>query len=152
MIHGTARNIAPAFALGAALAVADPGIAEEPVIVLHDDIVWSPMGASGMEMTVLTGDPATAAPYSFMIRAPQGTKIPPHSHDDIWRHSTVVSGTLLWAFGDTWDEAAMVELTPGSFWTEPAGANHYGWARDGDVLAVGTAMGPTGTTPAQPVQ
>lgn len=122
--------------------------ADEPLIVLHDDIAWRAMGNSGMEMAVLTGDPAQSGPYSFMIKAPQGTRIPQHAHPDVWRHSTIISGTLLWAFGDTFDEAAMVALTPGSFWTEPSGTNHYGWARDGDVLAVGTAMGPSGMIPA----
>jgi quercetin dioxygenase-like cupin family protein len=124
-------------------------LAEEPEIVIHEEISWRAMGNSGMKMAVLTGNPATAAPYSFMVKVPQGTRIPPHSHPDVWRHSTIISGTLLWAFGDTFDEAAMVALTPGSFWTEPSGANHYGWARDGDVLAVGTAMGPSGMMPAK---
>ncbi len=44
--------------------------------------------------------------------------------------------------------AATVALTPGSFWTDPQGANHYGWPRDGDVIAVGAAKGPTGMAPA----
>ena len=136
--------------LSAAIApCASIAIADEPVIVLHDDIAWRAMGNSGMEMAVLTGDPATAAPYSFMIKVPQGTRIPPHSHPDVWRHSTIISGKLLWAFGDTFDDAAMVALTPGSFWTEPSGANHYRWARDSDVLGVGTAMGPSGMTPVE---
>jgi quercetin dioxygenase-like cupin family protein len=121
--------------------------AEEPVIVLHDDIEWRAAGNSGMEIAILSGDPTQAGPYSFIVRVPQGTRLPPHSHPDPWRYSTIVSGTLLWAFGDTVDEAAMVELTPGSFWSEPPGANHYGWARDSDVVAFGVGMGPTGMTP-----
>ncbi|WP_420862564.1 cupin domain-containing protein [Algirhabdus cladophorae] len=138
------------FSLSAAIGLcASIALAEEPKIVIHEEISWRAMGNSGMEMAVLTGDPRTAAPYSFMVKMPQGTRIPPHSHPDVWRHSTIISGTLLWAFGDTFDEAAMVALTPGSFWTEPSGANHYGWARDGDVLAVGTAMGPSGMMPAK---
>lgn len=134
--------LSAALILAASMASAD-----EPLILVHEDIDWRAMGGSGMEMAILSGDPAAAAPYSFMVRVPQGTRIPPHSHPDTWRHSTIISGTMLWAFGDTFDEAAMVALTPGSFWTEPPGANHYGWARDGDVLAVGTAMGPSGMSP-----
>jgi hypothetical protein len=134
--------------LAAALIVgATAAMAEEPVILLPEDMTWRAMGASGMEMAILAGDPTVAAPYSFMVRVPQGTRLPPHSHPDVWRHSTILSGTLLWAFGDTFDEAAMVALTPGSFWTEPPGANHYGWARDSDVVAIGTAMGPSGMRP-----
>ena len=148
MLKYPIKTIFSAILISAAAGFAGPAVAEEPVITLYEDIAWTPMGASGMEMAVLIGDPTQEGPYTFMIRAPQGTQIPPHSHSDAWRHSTIVSGTLLWAFGDTWDEAAMVELTPGSFWSEPAGANHFGWARDSDVLAVGTAMGPTTTTPA----
>lgn len=135
-------------ALPAALVlVASVVSADEPVIVLPEDVAWRAVGNSGMEMAVLAGDPAQAAPYSFMVKVPKGTRLPPHAHPDAWRHSTIISGTLLWAFGDTFDEASMITLTPGSFWTEPSGANHYGWARDGDVLAVGTAMGPSGMIP-----
>lgn len=121
--------------------------AEEPTILLHDDIEWRAAGGSGMEVAILAGDPTASGPYSFMVRVPQGVRLPPHSHPDLWRHSVIVSGTMLWAFGDTFDEEAMVALTPGSFWTEPPGANHYGWARDGDVIAFGTGMGPTGMVP-----
>ncbi len=131
----------------AMIVVASMACADDPVIVLHEDIAWRAMGSSGMQMAILAGDPTQSGPYSFVVKVPQGTRLPPHSHPDAWRHSTIISGTLLWAFGDTFDEASMVALSPGSFWTEPPGANHYGWARDGDVLAVATAMGPSGMVP-----
>lgn len=138
---------AGAFSAGIVL-FASVAIADEPVIVLHDDVAWRAMGNSGAEMAILAGDPMQAGPNSFMVRVPQGTRLPPHAHPDVWRHSTIISGTLMWALGDTFAEASMVALTPGSFWTEPSGANHYGWAWSGDVLAVGTAMGPSGMVPA----
>mgnify|MGYP006295175139 FL=1 len=140
-------NLTRAGLAAAVIGMAAMAAAEDPIIVLPGDIAWRAAGASGMEIAILTGDPSVAGPYTFMVRVPQGTVIPPHSHPDVWRHSTILSGTLMWAFGDTFDEAAMTALPPGSFWTEPANANHYGWARDGDVVAVGTAMGPSGMVP-----
>jgi hypothetical protein len=50
------------------------------------------------------------------------------------------------------DEAALKFMKPGTVWTEPAGANHFLWAKDGEVIAKLTAMGPTGMKPAAPAK
>ncbi len=133
----------------ACLTVAATGYAGgEPVILLPDEIDWLAVGNAGMEVAVVHGNPNAAGPYSMLIKVPAGMRIPPHSHPEMLRTSIVVAGTFHFAFGDTWDEAALVPFTPGTVWTEPAGANHFGWARDGEVIAMVTAEGPTGRTPA----
>jgi quercetin dioxygenase-like cupin family protein len=128
-----------------------PATAEQPVIVMPDKITWKPMGTAGMAVSVVTGDPTKAAPYTMLIKIPAGMKIPPHSHPDLWRTSVVISGTIHFGFGNKWDDAALKPFTPGTIWTEPPGANHFVWAKDGEVIAMLTAMGPTGSIPvAQP--
>jgi hypothetical protein len=50
------------------------------------------------------------------------------------------------AYGDTRNEAELKALPPGSFYTEPAGMNHFAETRDEAMVAECTAVGPTGTT------
>jgi quercetin dioxygenase-like cupin family protein len=88
----------------------------------------------------------------MIIKVPAGTKIPPHSHPDRWRNSVILSGTLYFAFGDKWDDAKLQAFTPGSFWTEPPGSDHFAWAKDSEVIAMVTAMGPSGRTPVKPAE
>lgn len=124
-----------------------PAHAQEPIFVTPDDVQWRAMGPPGMEVAVLTGDPMAEGVYTMLIKVPAGMRLPPHTHADAWRHSVVVSGTLLFGIGETFDEAAMRELPQGSFWTEHADVAHFAWARDGEVIGLLTAMGPSGTTP-----
>lgn len=137
-----------AFSSAAAPASAQaPTPADQPIIVMPDKVVWKPVGTAGMATAVVQGDPTAAAPYTMLIKIPAGMKIPPHSHPDRWRISVVVSGTLYFGFGNTWDDAALKAFTPGTIWTEPLGANHFVWAKNGEAIAMLTAMGPTGSVP-----
>lgn len=129
-----------------------PAAAEQPVIASADKVIWKPMGPAGMAVSVVAGDPTQAAPYTMLIKIPAGMKIPPHSHPDRWRMSVIISGTLHFGFGDKWDDAALKVFTPGTIWSEPPGANHFVWAKDGEVIAMLTAIGPTGSTPVTPAK
>mgnify|MGYP003547828375 CR=1 FL=1 len=129
-----------------------PDVASKPIIAALDELNWRPVGNTGMMSALVHGDPGAAAPFTMVMKIPAGTKLPPHSHPDLWRTSIVVSGTLYFGFGDTWDEAALKPMKPGTVWTEPAGANHFLWAKDGEVIAKLTAMGPTGSKPAAPAK
>ncbi len=132
-------------ALSAAVVLFASGAsADAPVIVLHEDLAWRAIGNSGMEMAVLTGDPTQAGPYSVMLKVPKGALLHLDALSSAWRHSTIISGTLAWITGNSFEEGSMTALPPGSFWTVPSDANQRGWAWDGDVLAVVTAMGPSG--------
>lgn len=105
-----------------------------------------------MRVAVVRGDPNVAAPYAMLIKVPAGMKLPPHSHPDRSRTRVVISGALYLGFGDTWDEAGLKPFAPGTIWSEPPGANHIVWAKDGEVIAMLTAMGPSGFTPAAPAK
>lgn len=146
---GAAGLVALSFA---AMAFSSPARAEEPVILQPDGIEWRAVGAAGMQVAVVHGDPGAAGPYSMLIKVPAGLKIPPHSHPDAFRTSVVVSGVFHFAFGDIWDEAALEPFGPGTVWSEPPGVNHFAWAKDGEVVALLTAIGPTGSTPVAPAQ
>lgn len=145
--------VATAMAIATLVAPAlaqSPAPAEQPVIVSSDKVTWKPTGLAEMAVSVVNGDPTQAAPYTMLIKIPSGMKIPPHSHPDRWRMSVIVSGTLHFGFGDKWDDAALKAFTPGTIWSEPPGANHFVWAKDGEVIAMLTAIGPTGSIPVAP--
>jgi quercetin dioxygenase-like cupin family protein len=69
----------------------------------------------------------------------------PHFHPDS-RMVTVISGTLWIGYGTTFDQSRMKQLSPGGFFTEPAGQPHFAWAKDGDVVVQATGFGPSKTT------
>lgn len=157
MLNATTRTWLAVAALAAVSIVTEAPAqsvkpAEQPVMLSPDKVVWRPMGAAGMAVAVVHGNPSAAAPYTMLIKIPAGMKIPPHSHLDLWRTSVVISGTLHFGFGDTWDDAALKPLVPGTVWTEPPGANHFVWAKSGEVITMLTAMGPTGSVPASPAK
>ena len=52
-------------------------------------------------------------------RAPANLKIEPHYHSEAWRITAVLSGTLYYANGDTFDENKLKALGPGSLIVEP---------------------------------
>ena len=46
----------------------------------------------------------------------------------------VLSGTLYFGSGEVWDESKLKAYPAGTFYTEPAGAPHFVWAKDGEVI------------------
>ena len=101
-------------------------------------------GLSGVQTTVLSGDPTKPGPYAFEIRVPPNTKIAAHVHRDN-RNAIVVSGEWHFGYGDKANDAATMTLTPGSFYTEPAGVNHFAFTGDKPAVVYITGDGPTDT-------
>ena len=93
---------------------------------------------------VLTGNPNQAGTYTIQLSVPANTRIEAHDHPDD-RVVTVISGTWHFGYGASFDEKALKELPPGSFYTEPPNAPHF--ARTGSTPAVIqiTGFGPSGT-------
>ena len=137
--------------LGAALALT-AGAGEDHVAILPDTLNWKPIGDQGAEMAIVYGDPKAEGVYVMRLRVPQGVKIMPHTHADAWRVSTVLSGTLYFGVGPTFEEADLVAYPAGTVFTEHPDLQHYAYAKDGPVEAQLTAMGPTGTTPVKPAE
>ena len=46
-------------------------------------------------------------------------------------------------WGEKFDESKLIALTPGSFYTEPAGVAHFVATPDGEAIVQITGMGPT---------
>lgn len=119
-------------------------------ITLPEERQWRTINDAGVQVAVVAGKPNGEGPYSVFMKVPAGVKIPPHTHNDKFRHSLIISGTFYFAFGETWDDAKLKPLGPGSFWTEAPTEAHYGEVREGEVIALVTAFGPTSTNPVKP--
>lgn len=102
-------------------------------------------GLSGVQTTILSGNPAAPGPYAFEIRVPAHTRIAAHRHRDD-RTALVVSGEWHFGYGERASEGATRTLGPGSFYTEPADEPHFAFTGDLPAVVYITGQGPTDTT------
>ena len=103
----------------------------------------------GLASAVLVGDPSKAGIYAVHTKLPANFRIEPHSHSEAWRIATVLSGTLYYGYGDTFDETKLRALGPGGLLVEPKGLPHFAMTKGQEVMLHIVAEGPAGTTPAQ---
>ncbi|CAN5907885.1 hypothetical protein BH11PSE1_BH11PSE1_00590 [soil metagenome] len=101
-------------------------------------------GVSGIQTTVLSGDPTKPGPYTIEIRVPANTRIAAHHHRDD-RTGVVVSGTWRFGYGDKADEVLTKALGPGGFYTEPADQPHFAMTGAEPAVVYITGAGPTDT-------
>jgi quercetin dioxygenase-like cupin family protein len=102
---------------------------------------------AGYESAVLVGDPTKPGVYAVRTKLPANIRIDPHSHPEQWRIATVLSGTLYYAQGDTFDESKLKALGPGSLLVEPKDVPHFAMTRGEDVMLHIVGEGPAGTHP-----
>ena len=101
-------------------------------------------GVSAIQTVVLKGDPSKAGLYTLLLRvAAPNVRIQAHSHSDD-RVATVIKGTWYFAYGDTFDEARLAALPPGSVYAEPPSVNHFAMTK-GEVIIQITGTGPSTT-------
>ena len=120
-------------------------IADTSIVKLPADIEYK--GLAGVpQRAVLFGDPTKAELYVERLKIQAGMKSQPHWHPDYPRTVVVLSGTFYFGKGEQWDESKLVAYPVGTFYSEPAKAPHFWWAKDGEVILQITAIGPTATT------
>ena len=96
----------------------------QEISITPDQLKWTQSVASPSETTLLMGDPRQAGPFVVRARLKPGMKVMPHSHP-IDVQVTVLSGTMLYGHGATFDQAKMKEYPTGSFFVERANVPHY---------------------------
>ena len=112
--------------------------APEHKIAAPAELKWddAPPGLPpGAKMAVLDGDPTKKGSFTVRLQAPDGYKVPPHTHPTTER-ITVISGTFYLGMGDKFDEAAGREMAVGSFAVLPASMKHFGWNRGETILQI----------------
>lgn len=141
------RTIATVFiALTLAIAGAQAQSAGFVVKFPNDKIDFKAPQAGLPQSAILYGDPKKPGLYVSRVKFPAGFKVMPHTHADEVRTVTIMSGTMYFGRGEQWDESKLEVYPAGTFFTEPANTPHFAWAKDGEVVAQFTAIGPTGTT------
>jgi quercetin dioxygenase-like cupin family protein len=101
----------------------------------------------GYETALLVGDPAKPGIYAVHTKLPANIKIVPHTHSEKWRIATVLSGTLYYAQGNTFDERKMRALGPGSLLVEPKDVPHFAMTKGEEVMLHIVGEGPAATNP-----
>lgn len=101
-------------------------------------------GVAGIRTTILYGDPTKAGPYTIEIRVPPNTRIAAHGHRDS-RTAVVVAGAWYFGYGGKADEALVKALPPGSFYSEPAGVDHFAMTKSEGASVYIFGVGPTST-------
>ncbi len=100
-----------------------------------------------LQTATLFGDPAKPGIFVQRVKFPAGIKVMPHFHPDEPRTVAVLSGTLYFGLGDTWDEGRLQAFPAGTFFTEASRVSHFAWAKDGEVIVQLTSVGPTSSIP-----
>lgn len=118
------------------------------VAITPNQVKWEKSPFSAAELAFLVGHPGKPGPFTLRVRYPAGAKSMPHSHDvDV--AVTVLSGTLLYAEGEKFDESKMKAYPAGSFFIERAKVPHYFLVKS-DVVFQASANGPQGFTYVDP--
>ena len=116
---------------------------DEPIMIADEEVEWQPGPDSleeGADYAVLEGDPSQRELFTMRLRLPDGFRIMPHTHPNVER-VTVLSGTLHFGHGDTFDEEAARRLPAGSYLAMPPEMEHFAYAEGETVLQL-TSIGP----------
>lgn len=106
-------------------------------------------GVSGIRTTVLYGDPTKVGPYTIALKVPPNTRIAAHGHRDD-RTAIVVGGVWRFGYGRRADENLVKVLPPGSFYSEPAGVEHFAMTGPEGAVVYISGYGPTSTDYVEP--
>jgi len=101
-----------------------------------DKIKWvagPPSLPKGASIAVLEGDPTKEGPFVFRVKAPDGYRIPAHTHPKTER-VTVIAGTFNIGMGDTFDAKATKAMPQGTYGHWPAGMQHFVWVKGETIL------------------
>lgn len=129
-------------ALIAASAMADELSGEFKLFPMAD-IEWRdgpPSLPPGVKMSVLEGDPSKDGPFVFRVKAPDGYRIPPHTHPKTER-ITVISGTFNIGMRAEFDAAKTKPMPAGTYGYWDAGMKHFVWIK-GETVVQFHGMGP----------
>ncbi len=108
---------------------------DDHLMVTPDQLEWGPVGsmAEGAEMAVIEGDLSQEEPFTFRLRLPDGYRIDPHVHP-AYERLTVLSGTLHFAHGESFDADQLQRLPAGSVAIMPPGHAMFGEAEGETVF------------------
>jgi len=114
----------------------EKGGAKSAAMFTPGDVKWGPGPKSlppGAEAAVLEGDPTKKGLFVMRLKLPAGYKVAAHTHPRQER-ITVISGKFQLGHGGKFDEAKLQDLEQGSFFSMPAGMQHFARAAEETVV------------------
>src|SRR2546428_14170910 len=99
-----------------------------------------PVFEKGASFTVVSGNPGEAGVFVVRLKMPAGYKIAPHWHPTD-EHVTVLSGTFSLGMGEKFDQAALKDLSAGSYASMPAEMRHFATTKGATTIQV-DGLGP----------
>ena len=118
-------------------------LAEAGMTLTPDQFQWEPNPrVPGLSVAGIISKGTEAGPYVSRVKFPKAHVVQSHSQPDD-RSYTVLVCTWYIGWGKKFDDLKLVALTPGSFYTEPAGVAHFVATPDGDAIVQVTGQGPT---------
>lgn len=115
------------------------------VMLGPDEIKWGAAPSSlprGAMLAVVEGKPSEPGPFTMRLKFPAGYRVAPHFHPAI-EHLTVLSGTIHFGMGDSFEAGKLTPMRAGSFIVMPAGTSHFVEAKEETVVQV-HGVGPWG--------
>ncbi len=131
-----------AMLLGSTLS-ADDHDAKEFRLFPIEAIEWKegpPSLPPGVSIAVLEGDPSKEGPFVFRVKAPDGYRIPVHTHPKTER-ITVISGTFNIGMGEKFDTANTKPMPAGTYGYWETGMKHFVWIK-GETVVQFHGIGP----------
>lgn len=116
---------------------------DDHTVVKPDMMKWGaapPALPPGAEVAVIAGNPESDGAYVVRVRMPADYKVMPHTHPAD-ENVTVLSGTMNFAMGGTFDAAKGEVVPAGGFFQAPKGMQHYAWSSEPTVIQI-HGMGP----------
>jgi len=104
-----------------------------------DKIQFGPAPAflpAGAQIAVIEGDPGAATgDFTVRLKMPDGYRVAPHWHP--YRENvTVISGSVKFGMGDTFDTSKMMTFPAGSFAYMDPSMHHYAMASGDAIIQV----------------
>jgi uncharacterized protein (TIGR02246 family) len=116
------------------------------------ELAWGDLTAAGFapgaKIAVLHGDPTGQGGFVLRLQFPDGYQIPVHWHPT-GENVTVVSGSVQFGMGNTFDAAALRTYGPGDFAYLPPRQSHFGQAHGVTIVQV-NGRGPFVINPGAP--
>lgn len=108
------------------------------------DLAWEDNpDVPGVQSAIGVGDPTGTELYTMFGKMDEDVRFPAHTHPDA-RLTTVLSGTMYYGVGESFDGARLEAYPAGSVVYTPPNTPHVMWAKDGETIMQETGHGPTG--------
>jgi len=140
----TTASLLLALTLAVGALQASPYQGDGHVLGTPEDLDWGSVASmgEGAEIAIIEGSLAEEAPFTFRLRLADGYEIKPHVHP-AYERVTVLSGTLHFAHGETFDPEATTQLPVGGYAIMSPGDAMFGYA-EGETVIQLHGTGPWG--------